>query len=68
MVNVLLLRSKIVEKGYTQNGFADAVNMSPQKLSSKMTGRIRFSLDEIMKIARELGLDINTTWSIFFEN
>lgn len=68
MVDYNLLRSKIIAIGYSQNTFAKAVGMSPQRFSSKMTGRTRFSADEIFYISKSLALDKDTTWAIFFNH
>ena len=68
MVNKNLLLSKIVSNGYTQSAFAKTVGMSPQKFSSKVNGRTRFTADEILDTSKMLALDRDTTWEIFFTN
>lgn len=57
MVNTLKLRAAIVEAGYTQQSLAEKLDMSPNTLSFKMTGKSNFDIEEATKICSLLGIE-----------
>ena len=59
------LKGRIVEKGYTQAGFAKEVGMAESTLSQKLHGKSLFNQDEIMAAKKVLGL--KTVDPYFFE-
>ena len=54
-----LLRAKMVEAGYSQRKLAKAVNMSENSLSSKITGRRPFDVNEAISICNVLNITSN---------
>lgn len=61
------LKGKIREVFGTQNEFADAMNMAPNTLSSKLNNSTDFSSNEISKAVELLNINsANEAWNIFF--
>lgn len=56
MMNVNLIRAKIVEKGLTQAEVAKQIGMSPKTFSLKMSSG-KFGLDEADKMIRLLSIE-----------
>lgn len=61
------LKGKIREIFGTQNNFAEAMNMAPNTLSSKLNNLTDFSSNEISKAVELLNItSANEAWNIFF--
>lgn len=61
------LKGKIREIFGTQNNFAEAMNMAPNTLSSKLNNSTDFSSNEISKAVELLNItSANEAWNIFF--
>ncbi|WP_254904753.1 helix-turn-helix domain-containing protein [Clostridium tyrobutyricum] len=54
-----IIKSKRIEKNFTQNKVADATNISRNYLSDIENGRYVPSVDTLTKIARFLNMDLN---------
>ena len=50
------LCGKIREKYRTQGAFAEAINMNPSTLSSKLSGRSQWSFEEVARACYVLGI------------
>lgn len=59
------LRGKIREVFATQESFAVALGMSKSALSMRLNGRIKWTLDEVMKAKELLGIE-DAEISIYF--
>lgn len=51
------LRGKIVEAGLTQKSVAEKIGISEHALSRKLTGKREFKLNEILALAKVLGIE-----------
>lgn len=60
------LRGRIKEIYGTQDNFADALNMGRVSLSQRLTGKLEFTQDEIMKSCELLKFDPAEIPSYFF--
>ncbi len=60
------LNGKIIEKGFTQKGFAEALKMAPSTLSLKLNNKFTFSQDEISEALNILGIPKNDVGIYFF--
>lgn len=61
------LKGRIKERFNTQNDFADAMNMAPNTLSSKLNNQSDFSSQEISKAIELLNIDApEEAWTTFF--
>lgn len=61
------LKGKIREIFGTQNEFAEAMNMAPNTLSSKLNNATDFSSNEISKAVELLKISSSSdAWNIFF--
>lgn len=60
------LRGRIVEKFGTQACFADAIGISKQAMSQKMTGKRSFTQKDIIKWCKFLDIDLNEAGIYFF--
>ena len=61
------LKGKIKEIFNTQNEFAEAMNMAPNTLSSKLNNQFDFSSSEISKAIDLLKIESKEeAWNIFF--
>ena len=56
MINVNLLKGKIVAAGYNQRGLAEKVGMSANSLNAKINGKKKFDTDEVFKICEALNI------------
>lgn len=61
------LRGRIIEKYGTQEKFAKAVNISPNALSRKMTGKIGLSQEDILEWSPLLDIEPSEYGSFYFE-
>ena len=59
MLNKNLFKSVIVKKGYTQDTLAEALGMSANTLSSRITGKSCFDTDEIDQLCDLLDITDN---------
>lgn len=59
MINVLKLKSAIIEAGYTQETLSKELNMSPNTFSAKINGKSKFNIDEIYRICKILNINTN---------
>jgi DNA-binding Xre family transcriptional regulator len=59
MLNKNLFKSFIVKKGYTQDTLAEALGMTANTLSSRVTGKSCFDTDEIDRICDLLDITDN---------
>ena len=67
LVNTRLLKSAIVEAGFTQKLLSETLKMSENSLSSKINGKSQFDIVEAMKICEILKIEDNEKKvSIFF--
>lgn len=67
MMNVLKLKGKIVENGYTTEGFAKAINMDHSTLYRKLRREgTSFTVGEANMIVKALGLSSEDAVAIFF--
>lgn len=55
--NRLLLKAKIIEKGYNQISIAEELGISYQSLSRKMNNKTAFKVSEIVKLCDLLGIE-----------
>lgn len=68
-MNILKLKGKMAEAGYTQRKLAAAIGMSKDTLNSRFTGKTEFSTDEAFKICDELRIeDLSERAAIFLAN
>lgn len=56
MINALKLKAAMIEAGYTQQTLAEKLKISPNTLSSKMTGKSNFDIEEATQICAILGI------------
>ena len=56
-VNSNLLKGKIKEKAYTQSDIAKEIGVSLQSFNSKINGKRKFTLDEVVKICKVLKIE-----------
>ncbi len=56
MVKVNLLRSRLALLGMSQADLADRIGMSKNTMSSRMTGKSSFNLEEVAAICEVLGI------------
>jgi len=66
LVNLKKLRGKIAETGHTYVECAAAIGRSTTTFSSKMRGKISFSVDEANKLSSYLELNAQEQIDIFF--
>lgn len=60
------LRARIVEKYGTISNFADNYQISMTALSRKMTGKVPFSYDDIVKMSEMLEISNDEIGAYFF--
>lgn len=60
MLNRNLLKSAMAKEGYTQERLAESIGISPNTLSSRMTGATPFNTDEIDDICSVLNIIHNS--------
>ena len=57
MVNANLLKSEMVKNGYNQKKLSEALKISENSLSNKITGKAKFNLDEVEEICKVLQIE-----------
>lgn len=60
------LRGRIIEKYGTQEKFAEAIGLSTNSISKKMTGKAGFSQEDIETWSKMLGITQNEYGEYFF--
>lgn len=60
------LRGRIIERYGTQGKFAKALGITDQTLTGKLSGRIQFSQEDIIKWSNLLGVEVNDVGAFFF--
>lgn len=60
------LRGRITEKVGSQEKLAEIVGLTPQALSRKLSGEIRFSAPDIVQIVDVLEIPKAEVWAYFF--
>lgn len=65
MTNTNKLKAKIAECGLTMKELAKNINMSSATFSQKVSGKTKFSQDDIRKIDQELNLTSDEIREIF---
>lgn len=64
--NYLKLKGRIIEKYGSQLEFSKAMGISENTLSLKLNNKVRFTSDDIIKIADLLEIDKNDVGLYFF--
>lgn len=68
-MNVLKLKGARAYNGITQEDLAQRLHISIKTMNKKENSNpCKFSVEEIKKIARECGLDLDEVNDIFFDN
>lgn len=67
-MNVNLLKSKRVEKGFIQKKVAKLLELTEKTYNSKENGKVPFKPDEISYLSNLLELDITEINRIFFDD
>jgi Helix-turn-helix. len=57
MINVNLLKSKIMAAGYTQAKLASKAGLSINSLNAKVNGKQKFNTDEVEKLCKLLNIN-----------
>lgn len=65
MTNTNKLKAKIAERGLTMKKLAENINISSSTFSQKVSGKVKFSQDDIRKIDKELNLTADELREIF---
>lgn len=65
MTNTNKLKAKIAERGLTMKELAENINMSSSTFSQKVSGKVKFSQDDIRKIDKKLNLTADELREIF---
>ena len=65
MTNTNKLKAKIAERGLTMKELAENINISSSTFSQKVSGKVKFSQDDIRKIDKELNLTTDELREIF---
>lgn len=65
MTNTNKLKAKIAERGLTMKELAKNINISSATFSQKVSGKVKFSQDDIRKIDKELSLTTDEVREIF---
>ena len=60
------LRGRIIEKYGTQKNFAEAIGLSTNSISKKMTGKSGFSQKDIESWSEKLEIAQAENWEYFF--
>ena len=61
------LRGRIVEIFGTQKNFSDAIGISDATVASRLSGRLKFSQDEIIAWCNALKIEANEIGVYFFD-
>ncbi len=64
--NMQKLKGKIIEKGFSQETLAIAINMNKATLNRKLQNGEKFTVGEANKIVQVLGLTYQEAMEIFF--
>ncbi len=64
--NMQKLKGKIIEKGFSQESFASAINMNKSTLNRKLQMGEKFSIGEANSIVKILSLTQQEAINIFF--
>jgi DNA-binding XRE family transcriptional regulator len=59
LLNKNLFKSAFVKKGYTQDTLAEALGVSPNTMSSRITGKSCFNTEEIDRLCELLDITDN---------
>lgn len=54
-----MLEAKITEYGVKKKDIADVIGITPRALSLKLTGKVKFTLDEALAIKRQFFDSLN---------
>lgn len=65
MTNTNKLKAKIAERGLTMKELAENINISSSTFSQKVSGKVKFSQDDIRKIDKKLNLTADELREIF---
>lgn len=65
--NYAKLKGRIKEKYGTQEGFANAIGISPTTISFKINGKAKWQQDEIVKAAKLLEISKKEIVEYFFD-
>lgn len=65
MTNTNKLKAKIAERGLTMKELAENISISSSTFSQKVSGKVKFSQDDIRKIDKELNLTADELREIF---
>lgn len=65
MTNTNKLKAKIAERGLNMKELAENINISSSTFSQKVSGKVKFSQDDIRKIDKELNLTADELREIF---
>ncbi len=63
-INLMKIKGKMTEKGFTQRELAEILGISIQSLNKKLNGKVEFVISEATKLIEVL--DINDPENIFF--
>ena len=66
MLQPNLLKAAIIRAGYTQGEYANLIGISQNSLTSRMSGERQFTIDEVDRTRRVLGIDNSEICAIFF--
>ncbi len=66
MTNGSLLKEYAKDKNITLNELANAIGLTRQGLSKKITNRSEFKVSEVMRLSEILGLTEEQKQSVFF--
>lgn len=67
-MNVLKFKGKIIENGKNQKWLAEKLGISENTMSQKANGKTPFTLPEINKVGKLLGLSNEEKIAIFLED
>ena len=65
-MNRFKLLGKIAEAGHTQKSLAEAIGMSETTLSSRITGKSSFNVDEVLAICDALHIEDSAEKAVIF--
>lgn len=65
-MNEFKIKGRIVECGYTQTSFANAMGIKQSTLSQKISGKRKLSLDEMKTMMKLLSIDLDDVPAYFF--
>ncbi len=66
-MNINLLKSKIIENGYTQKTLASSMDMSVNTLNKKILLQSSFTVGDVKKLKKLLNLSVDDVNNIFFK-